>query len=82
LNRPVVCRFEHRAVAASGESPKLATHIYWHSTAQFERWRDSIGAAAHHACGPGKTAEHLRRVGVRTLQVFPSSAHWREWLSK
>ena len=78
----VLATYEHRAVAASGESPKLATHIYWHSTAQFERWRDSIGTAAHHACGPGKTAEYLRRAEVRTLQVFPSPAHWREWLSK
>ncbi|HEX9139233.1 MAG TPA: hypothetical protein VF848_05555, partial [Steroidobacteraceae bacterium] len=78
----VLVTYEHRASgSASGESPKLATHIYWHSTAQFERWRDSIGEPVHHACGPGKTAEYLRRMGVRTLQVFPSSGHWREWLS-
>jgi hydroxymethylbilane synthase len=79
----VLATYEHQAGGvASGESPELATHIYWHSTAQFERWRDSIGAAMHHACGPGKTAEYLRRTGVRILQVFPSSGHWREWLSK
>lgn len=79
----VLATYEHRTGgAASGESPELATHIYWHSTAQFERWRDSIGRAVHHACGPGKTAEHLRRAGVRAPQVFPSPGHWREWLSK
>jgi hypothetical protein len=47
---------------------------------QFERWRLQVALDCQHACGPGKTAEHLRRAGVTALSVFPSVQHWREWL--
>ena len=57
-----------------------ATHLYWHSGAQFERWRERVGAGREHACGPGKTYEHLRRAGVHNLRMFPHAAQWREWL--
>ena len=54
--------------------------MYWFSSAQFERWRGFVGPGAQHACGPGKTYEHLRRAGVQNLRVFPQPAHWRQWL--
>ena len=60
--------------------PADATHVYWFSSAQFERWRAAVGPGAQHACGPGKTYEHLRRAGVQNLRVFPQPAHWRQWL--
>jgi hydroxymethylbilane synthase len=57
-----------------------ATHCYWHSSAQFDRWWQRVGAGAHHACGPGKTYEHLQRAGVQNLTMFPSVVQWRSWL--
>ncbi|HTP38868.1 MAG TPA: hydroxymethylbilane synthase [Steroidobacteraceae bacterium] len=66
--------------AAAGTAPSLATHLYWSSSAQFDRWRGSVLPHAHHACGPGKTAQHLRRMDLPHLTVFPSVAHWRAWL--
>ena len=65
---------------AAGAPPADATHVYWFSSAQFERWRGAVGPGAQHACGPGKTYEHLRRAGVQNLRVFPQPAHWRHWL--
>ncbi len=61
-------------------SPASATHIWWHSSVQFDQWRHAVRNDCAQACGPGKTAEHLRRAGVTTLTVFPSVRHWREWL--
>ena len=56
-----------------------ATHVYWHSVAQFERGRATARPEAHHASGPGKTAEHIRRAGVRNFNAFPSVTEWRRW---
>jgi len=67
--------------AGSGGPPADATHCYWHSSAQFDRWRASAPAGAHHATGPGKTFEHLRRARVQNLAMFPSVTQWRSWLS-
>jgi hydroxymethylbilane synthase len=64
----------------AGAPPADATHVYWHSSAQFERWRGRLRPGVQHACGPGKTYEHLRRAGVQNLRVFPQPAHWRHWL--
>jgi hydroxymethylbilane synthase len=61
-------------------SPAGAAQVWWHSGVQFERWRGKTSADCQHACGPGKTAEVLRRGGVAHLNVFPSVRHWREWL--
>jgi hydroxymethylbilane synthase len=79
---PVLATYRH-APAAAGESggPRAATHVWWHSGAQFERWRGQLGAGVQQACGPGKTAEHLRAAGVSAVQVFPSVRHWRNWLA-
>ncbi|HWL63052.1 MAG TPA: hydroxymethylbilane synthase [Steroidobacteraceae bacterium] len=59
-----------------------ATHIYWSSTAQFERWRHLAGPDAHHASGAGKTAAHIRRSGVRNCNAFPSPEAWCQWTAK
>jgi hydroxymethylbilane synthase len=59
-----------------------ATHVFWSSTAQFERGRQRVSAQAHHASGPGKTAEHIRLAGVRNFRAFPSVEEWRKWTAK
>ncbi len=59
-----------------------ATHVFWHSVQQFERGRTLASAAAHHATGPGKTFDHVRRAGVPNLQAFPSVVEWREWTAR
>ncbi len=61
---------------------RAATHVYWSSTAQFERGRGLVGATTHHASGPGKTAEHIRAAGVRHFQAFPTVAEWRKWTAR
>ena len=79
---PALATYRHGTApaATSAASPAGATHVWWHSSVQFDQWRSAIAADCVQACGPGKTAEHLRRAGVTTLQVFPSVRHWREWL--
>jgi len=65
----------------AGQAPPAnATHLYWSSSAQFDRWCGHVAPGAQHACGVGKTYEHLRRAGVQNLQAFPQPAHWRQWL--
>lgn len=59
-----------------------ATHVFWSSTAQFERGRALVAATAHHASGPGKTADHIRAAGVRHFQAFPTVAEWRKWTAR
>ncbi len=59
-----------------------ATHVFWSSTAQFERGRHLVKADASHASGAGKTAEHIRSAGVRNFRAFPSVAEWRKWTAK
>ena len=59
-----------------------ATHVFWSSTAQFERGRQLVNAKAHQASGPGKTAEHIRAAGVRNFRAFPSVEEWRRWTAK
>jgi len=79
----VIATYRHLAPEPSDcdSGPPLdATHIYWHSSAQFHRWRAQTSAYAQHACGSGKTSEQLRRAGVQNLRVFPQVALWRLWL--
>jgi len=59
-----------------------ATHLYWSSTAQFERGRQFAHAKAWHASGAGKTAEHIRASGVQNFRAFPSVEEWRKWTAK
>jgi hydroxymethylbilane synthase len=70
------------AVEVDAAGLAAATHIYWSSTAQFERCRHLANPAAHHASGAGKTAEHIRRAGVRNFRAFPSPEAWRRWTAK
>ena len=80
---PALATYRHGAAPADpvAASPEGATHLWWHSSVQFDQWRSFVAAeGVVQACGPGKTAEHLRRVGVTELLVFPSVHHWREWL--
>lgn len=62
--------------------PADATHVFWSSIAQFERLRGGLGPEVRHASRPGKTAEHLRRVGLRHVQVFPSAEAWQQWIAR
>ncbi|HEY1724740.1 MAG TPA: hydroxymethylbilane synthase [Steroidobacteraceae bacterium] len=81
--REVIATYRHAPsppAAAAGAPPAEATHLFWSSGAQFERWGKSVGGKAQHACGPGRTHEHLCRAGVQNLRVFPQAAHWRQWL--
>jgi hypothetical protein len=59
-----------------------ATHVFWSSTAQFERGWHLTSSRAHHASGPGKTAEHIRAAGVRNFRAFPSPEEWRRWTAR
>lgn len=68
----------------SGAAPaELArsSHLYWSSGSQFDRLREHAAAGARHACGPGKTAAHLRSRGV-SVDVFPDVAEWRRWIGE
>lgn len=80
----VLSTYRHRPPAGPDAvpdgPPSDATHLYWHSSAQYEQARTRLPGAAHHACGPGKTFEHLRASGVHNLRMFPSPTQWREWL--
>jgi hydroxymethylbilane synthase len=59
-----------------------ATHVFWSSTAQFEQGQSRVSTNAYHASGAGKTAEHIRKSGVRNFLAFPSVSEWREWTAK
>jgi hydroxymethylbilane synthase len=80
----VIATYRVRDADAAGEPgvapPPDATHLYWSSSAQFDRWCGTVAPGAQHACGTGKTYEHLRRAGVQNLRAFPQPAHWRQWL--
>jgi hydroxymethylbilane synthase len=71
----------YRLEAASGdESLSNATHLYWSSGSQYALCREHVAPGAHHACGPGKTALQLQRLGVKPLTVFPSVREWQAWV--
>jgi hydroxymethylbilane synthase len=79
----VLATYRHQVPAEDDPQqgpPADATHVYWHSGAQFERWRARLSAHVQHACGNGKTCEHLQRARVQNLRVFPQAALWRQWL--
>jgi hypothetical protein len=71
-------------VSAAGSGPLGASHVYWHSAAQFKHWADGgrarFGTSVHHACAFGKTAARLRAAGLTKVTEFPSVQQWREWL--
>jgi len=72
-------------VSDGDEDPQAlaaATHVYWSSVAQFERGKQWVARSAHHASGPGRTAEHLRQSGVGSFQAFPSVQEWQRWIAR
>lgn len=72
----VTPKLEPKAQAAL----KDATHVFWASGSQFDALYHWTSPNAHHACGVGKTAQHLRRQGLRNWDCFPSVKEWRAWL--
>jgi hydroxymethylbilane synthase len=78
----VIATYRHQDDDASGtQGPGVdVSHVWWHSVAQFERWSGKLPAGVHHACGAGRTADHLRRAPVQNRQVFPEVTLWRQWL--
>jgi hypothetical protein len=86
----VLATYRHADAAAAapaaggGASPLAASHVYWHSAAQFTHWSDGgrakFGASVHHACAFGKTATRLRAAGLARVTEFPSVHEWRDWL--
>jgi hydroxymethylbilane synthase len=78
----VIATYRHRnaGILQDDGPPADATHVYWHSGAQFDRWYAGLSPTVAHACGAGRTSEHLRRAGVQNLRVFPQVALWRQWL--
>ena len=64
---------------------KGATHLFWSSGSQYDELKEWVSTKvqrnAQHACGPGKTATHLRRQGLAPT-VFPSAEEWRQWLQR
>ena len=57
-----------------------ARSIYWTSPGQFAAYRNHARPDVLHACGPGRTAVSMKRMGVRPT-VFPGREEWKEWLS-
>lgn len=78
----VIATYATEAATATNAPPPSTSHVWWSSIAQFDAWRGRLGPATHHACGPGKTAEHLRRSGIANLQVFPSPEAWQQWIAR
>jgi hydroxymethylbilane synthase len=67
--------------APVGEGPPTgATHVWWASGAQFERWQARVAVDTVHSCGPGKTYDHLVRRAVPHVRLFPQVQQWRQWL--
>lgn len=56
-----------------------ATHVFWSSGSQYDELRKQVHKNLHHACGPGKTAQVLRKNGIDPT-VFPSVKEWKLWL--
>jgi hypothetical protein len=78
----VIATYRHlEPVAGDAAAPPAgSSHLYWHSGAQFDRWGGKVDGSAQHACGPGKTYQHLLQAGVHNARMFPSPVHWRSWL--
>ncbi len=58
---------------------RQATDVFWSSSSQINELKGDLPKNARHACGPGKTAEYLRQLGIEPL-VFPKGEEWRKWI--
>ncbi|MBK66599.1 MAG: hydroxymethylbilane synthase [Rickettsiales bacterium] len=54
------------------DSLKQAENIFWSSYSQYQALKEFAPANATHICGPGKTAELLRKEGLKNLVITPS----------
>jgi hydroxymethylbilane synthase len=76
----VLATYRSEPEAALSEDSKrrlqAATHVYWGSASQWEALKHWVLETAIHSCGPGKTADRLRRAGV-PVWVFPNVEEWR-----
>ena len=70
----------HTEEGAERQRIAQATHFYWSSGSQFDRYSEWVPVGARHYCGPGKTAEHLLAQGMNPT-LFPSSEEWKKWLN-
>ena len=61
------------------EELRSATDVFWSSSSQINGLKGDLPKNARHACGPGKTAEYLRILGIEPL-VFPKGEEWRKWI--
>ena len=59
-----------------------ATHIFWGSSFQFDQYRNYVPSGVHHACGAGKTADHLEQQSLNNFDVFPNRKEWQKWISR
>lgn len=67
------------SVREASKAAASSTHFWWSSGSQFDLFRSAVPAGAHHSCGAGKTAKHLRENGFQPT-VFPSVEEWKKWL--
>jgi hydroxymethylbilane synthase len=67
------------ALDALRADARQATHCYWSSIEQYRALADVLPAAAHHACGAGKTLASLHAAGAAAVP-FPGHREWRAWL--
>ncbi len=58
---------------------RAATDVFWSSGSQINELKEDLPKNARHACGPGKTAEFLRSLGIEPL-IFPKGEEWRQWI--
>ena len=62
------------------KSLKKSSHVFWGSARQLERYHSVCPTDVHHACGPGKTADHLVALGLSNYTIFPSRSAWQAWI--
>jgi hypothetical protein len=67
--------------AQIAQAVAAASHFFWGSPQQFDNARPWLPDGAHHACGPGKTAVHLKARGIKAPTIFPSRHDWHQWLA-
>ncbi len=65
----------------TADTLRKATHIFWGSSFQFDQYKKDIPADAHHACGPGRTADYLQQQKLSNLTIFPNHGEWQKWLT-
>ncbi len=58
---------------------RRASDVFWSSGSQINELKEDFPQHARHACGPGKTAEYLRSLGVEPF-VFPKREEWKKWI--